>query len=73
MARRVHKGMRVRLCPRACLAGLENVGLQDLGTAKRVVIDRKTTTIIGGAGSKASIDGRCNELRKQIEDATSAV
>jgi len=50
---------------------LENVQLDELGTAKRVVIDREATTIIGGAGKKAAIEGRCNELRKQIEETTS--
>jgi chaperonin GroEL len=50
---------------------LENVQLEELGTAKRVVIDREATTIIGGAGKKAAIEGRCNELRKQIEETTS--
>ncbi|MBZ5634792.1 MAG: chaperonin GroEL [Acidobacteriia bacterium] len=50
---------------------LENVQLEELGTAKRVVIDREATTIIGGAGTKAAIEGRCNEIRKQIEETTS--
>jgi chaperonin GroEL len=50
---------------------LENFRLQDLGTAKRVLIDRETTTLIGGAGQKPAIEGRCKELRKQIEEATS--
>jgi chaperonin GroEL len=50
---------------------LENVQLAELGSAKRVVIGRENTTIIGGAGRKASIDGRCSELRKQIEETTS--
>jgi chaperonin GroEL len=50
---------------------LENVQLDELGTAKRVVIDREATTIIGGAGKKAAIEGRCNEIRKQIEETTS--
>ena len=50
---------------------LENVTHAELGRAKRVVIDKDTTTIISGAGGKAAIDGRCNELRKQIEDSTS--
>ena len=50
---------------------LENVKLEELGTAKRVVIDREATTIIGGAGRKAVIEGRCNEIRKQIEETTS--
>jgi chaperonin GroEL len=50
---------------------LEKVTLADLGRAKRVVVDRENTTIIGGAGSKQAIDGRCAEIRKQIELATS--
>jgi chaperonin GroEL len=50
---------------------LEHVTLQDLGKAKRVVVDRDSTTIIGGGGIKAAITGRCDELRKQIKDATS--
>jgi len=52
-------------------AKLENVKLEELGTAKRVVIDREATTIIGGAGRKAVIEGRCNEIRKQLEETTS--
>jgi chaperonin GroEL len=50
---------------------LENLTLNDLGRAKRVVIDKDNTTIIEGAGSKRDIDARCNEIRKQIEDTTS--
>jgi len=50
---------------------LENVTLKDLGKAKRVVIDKDNTTIIDGAGSKKEIEGRCNEIRKQIEETTS--
>ena len=50
---------------------LENVGTDQLGKAKRVVIDKDTTTIVGGGGAKAAIDGRCRELRKQIEETTS--
>src|SRR6185369_14595156 len=50
---------------------LENVTLEQLGKAKRVVIDKDTTTIVGGSGAKAAIDGRCRELRKQIEESTS--
>jgi len=50
---------------------LENVGMDQLGKAKRVVIDKDTTTIVGGYGEKAAIDGRCRELRKQIEETTS--
>jgi chaperonin GroEL len=50
---------------------LENVTLKDLGKAKRVVIDKDNTTIIDGAGTKKDIEGRCNELRKQVEETTS--
>ncbi len=50
---------------------LENVSLQDLGRAKRVTIDRDNTTIIDGAGKKADIEGRCNQIRAQIEETTS--
>jgi chaperonin GroEL len=50
---------------------LENIGLEDLGRAQRVVIDRDTTTIIGGAGAREAIEGRCAELRQQIEASTS--
>jgi len=45
---------------------LENVHIEDLGTAKRVAIDRETTTIIGGAGSKATITGRCNATWRDL-------
>jgi chaperonin GroEL len=50
---------------------LENVTLKDLGRAKRIVVDKDNTTIIDGAGSKKSIEGRCNEIRAQIEKTTS--
>lgn len=45
----------------------ENVTLDQLGKAKRVVIDRDKTTIVEGAGSKAAIEGRCAEIRDQIQ------
>jgi len=50
---------------------LENVTLKDLGRAKRITIDKDNTTIIDGAGSKKDIEGRCNEIRNQIESTTS--
>jgi chaperonin GroEL len=50
---------------------LEHVKADDLGRAKRVVVDRENTTVIGGDGAKQAIAGRCEELRKQIKDATS--
>jgi chaperonin GroEL len=50
---------------------LEKVTIEQLGKAKRVVMDKDTTTIVGGAGAKSAIEGRCRELRKQIEESTS--
>lgn len=50
---------------------LENVTAEHLGQAARIVVDRDHTTIVGGKGDKAAIDGRCQELRKQIADTTS--
>jgi chaperonin GroEL len=50
---------------------IENLTLKELGRAKRVVIDKDKTTIIEGAGEKSKIEGRCAELRKQIEKSTS--
>jgi chaperonin GroEL len=50
---------------------LENVTLKDLGRAKKVVIDKDNTTIIDGAGAKKEIEGRCAEIRQQVEKTTS--
>jgi chaperonin GroEL len=50
---------------------LENVTLDMLGKAKRVVIEKENTTIIEGAGKKKEIEGRCNQIRAQIEETTS--
>ena len=50
---------------------LDKVGLEQLGKAKRVVVDKDNTTIVGGAAAKAALDGRCNELRRQIKETTS--
>jgi len=50
---------------------LENVTLQDLGRAKRIVIDKDNCTIIDGAGKKADIEGRIKQIRAQIEETTS--
>jgi chaperonin GroEL len=50
---------------------LENVGLEMLGRAKRVRIDKENTTIIDGAGKKADITGRVAQIKAQIEDTTS--
>jgi len=50
---------------------LESVTLQDLGRAKRIVVDKDNTTIIDGAGKKADIEGRIKQIRTQIEETTS--
>jgi chaperonin GroEL len=50
---------------------LENVTLEDLGTAKRVQIDKDNTTLIQGAGKKADLQGRIASIRRQIEETTS--
>src|SRR5471030_965161 len=50
---------------------LENVGLEDLGRAKRIVIDKENTTIIEGEGKNADIQGRVAQIRRQIEETTS--
>ena len=50
---------------------LENVTLDMLGQAKQIEITKEETTIIDGAGKKADINGRCEQIRRQIEDTTS--
>src|ERR1700722_11954007 len=50
---------------------LENVKIEELGTAKKVTIDKDNTTIIAGGGKSAEIDGRIKQLRAQIEDTSS--
>src|SRR3984893_6962263 len=50
---------------------LENLTLEDLGSAKKVIIDKDNTTIIGGAGKPSEIQSRIKQLRMQIEEATS--
>src|SRR6266403_4267786 len=49
---------------------LETIGLEDLGSAKSIVVDRESTTIVSGAGKAAAIEGRVNQLRRQIEEST---
>jgi len=50
---------------------LENLQVEDLGKAKKIVIDKDNTTIVEGAGKASSIDGRVKQLRAQIEETTS--
>ena len=50
---------------------LENVTPNDLGSAKRIVIDKDNTTVVEGEGTTESIQGRIDQIRRQIEDTTS--
>jgi chaperonin GroEL len=50
---------------------LESIKMDDLGQAKKVTVDKDTTTIIEGAGQSAAIEGRVKQLRTQVEDTTS--
>ena len=50
---------------------LENIKLEDLGKAKKVVVDKDNTTLIDGAGKTATIEGRIKQIRAQIEETTS--
>ena len=50
---------------------LEHVAIEQLGRAKRVVVDKDNTTIIGGAGNRKQIDGRIEQIRREIEKTTS--
>jgi len=50
---------------------LENVKIEDLGRAKRLVVDKENTTIVEGAGKKADIQGRIAQIKREIEDTTS--
>ncbi len=50
---------------------LENVAVEQLGSAKRVVVDKDNTTIIGGNGERKQIDGRIEQIHREIEKATS--
>src|SRR5512137_3042487 len=50
---------------------LENLEVNDLGRAKSIVIDKENTTIVEGAGKTSEIQGRVNQIRRQIEETTS--
>jgi chaperonin GroEL len=50
---------------------LENVQLEDLGRAKSIVVDKENTTIVEGSGKSSEIQGRVNQIRRQIEETTS--
>jgi len=50
---------------------LESVTLEDLGSAKRVIVDKENTTVVEGAGSRKAIEGRVSTIRRQVEESTS--
>src|ERR1700758_5612839 len=50
---------------------LENVTIEDLGRAKKIVVDKDNTTLVEGAGKTSAIEGRIKQIRAQIEDTTS--
>jgi chaperonin GroEL len=50
---------------------LESIGLEDLGRAKSIVVDKENTTIVEGHGKSSEIQGRVNQIRRQIEETTS--
>jgi chaperonin GroEL len=50
---------------------LENVGMEDLGQAKRIRIDKENTTIVEGRGKKSDLEGRVKQIRAQIDETTS--
>ena len=50
---------------------LESIGLEDLGRAKNIVVDKENTTIVEGYGKSSEIQGRVNQIRRQIEETTS--
>src|SRR5262245_21580912 len=50
---------------------LENLNLDDLGRAKSIVVDKENTTIVEGSGKSSEIQGRVNQIRRQIEETTS--
>jgi chaperonin GroEL len=50
---------------------LEKVQLEDLGTAKRIVISKDATVVVDGAGEEEAIQGRCSQIRAQVEESTS--
>ena len=50
---------------------LENVKIKDLGSAKKVKIDKENSTIVSGAGKKSDIEARCAQIKQQVEETTS--
>jgi len=50
---------------------LENVKINDLGSCKKIKVDKENSTIVGGLGKKADIEARCNQIRQQTEETTS--
>ena len=50
---------------------LESVKITDLGSCKKIKVDKDNSTVVGGAGKKSDIEARCNQIRQQVEETTS--
>ena len=50
---------------------LENVKINDLGSAKRIKVDKENSTIVSGSGKKSDIEARCAQIKQQVEETTS--
>ena len=50
---------------------LESVKITDLGSCKKIKVDKDNTTVVGGSGKKSDIEARCNQIRQQVEETTS--
>merc|ERR1712225_233427 len=50
---------------------LENVKLEDLGSCKKIKVDKENSTIVSGSGKKSDIDARCDSIKQQVEETTS--
>ena len=50
---------------------LESVKITDLGSSKKIKVDKDNTTVVGGSGKKSDIEARCNQIRQQVEETTS--
>ena len=50
---------------------LESVKITDLGSCKKIKVDKDNSTVVGGSGKKSDIEARCNQIRQQVEETTS--
>src|SRR3989441_10642745 len=67
----IRRPPRSTLFPYTTLFRSENIKLEDLGRAKKVVVDKDNTTIVEGSGKASAIEGRIKQIRAQIDETTS--